>query len=159
MSIRILTDQLQQETTEFKRNQQFNSVRSVPQQEPQGQTQQTPFMVGAGKKKETVQETPTPPAPTQTPKIGLKERESQSPYDIPGGIAARFGRNALKEPIVQPSAPAPIVEVEPEPVQKTITENQPEATEQTTDTTETQEQERANEEDDAARITIELQSH
>ena len=160
MSIRNLTTQVHQETTEYQRVQQFQSVRSVVPNRPetkQGAAKQTPFLAGAGSRKKTVTEksanTIAPP-PTTAPKIGLKERTSQTTYGIPGGIVARFGREALQKPVTQaenkPTQPEPVPEALPTK-EDTAKTNELELAQDT-------EQERVTE-DEATRITIELQSH
>lgn len=153
MSIRILTTQLQRETTEHQRVQHFQSSRSVPGPKTQNNpAKQTPFLTGTGNRQTSPQQEPVE-APIQqaSPKVGLKERSQQTTYGIPGGIAARFGRQSLKEPVAQPEQPKSVSPQEPltKPVEDT----------QTTEPAQAQEQERATEQDDSARITIELQSH
>ncbi len=160
MSIRNLTTQVHRENTEHQRVQQFQSVRSVsPAPETkQSVAKQTPFLVGTGNRKERV---PDPSAdliaspPTTAPKIGLKERASQTTYGIPGGIVARFGREALKQPAIQ----AENKTTQPEPVQAELPaeENTKEANALELAQA-PEEQERVTEEE-ATRITIELQSH
>ncbi|MBT4137836.1 MAG: hypothetical protein HOE48_07970 [Candidatus Latescibacteria bacterium] len=162
MSLRTLTTQLQQEKVEHQRVLQFQSARSI--QDPQAQQEapkQTPFMVGASNRKQRSENTPSEiPIQRQTasPKIGLKERELETTYGVPGGIVARFGRNALKEPVVAPQELQEIVATESrsESVLNTPLE---EADKSNEEEAEPQEQEQAVEEDEAARITIELQSH
>lgn len=166
MSLRNLTSQLQQETSEHTRSQKFQSARVVSAPaKTQNANKQTPFMVGLGNRKENGQEAETPALPiqqeTHLPKIGLKERAASTTYGIPGGIAARFGREALKAPVAPPQ---PIQEepeeTTPDPVQEDPIEEVVEAKSEDAAETEAQEKEReAEPEDDAARITIELQSH
>jgi hypothetical protein len=159
MSIRNLTAQLQKETAEQQRAQKFRSARAIKEPEKkQGLAKQTSFMLGIGNRSET----PQPAASeafiqnqTTRPKTGIKEREPQKAYGIPGGIAARFGRDALKESAT-PSQPIITTETIPEPVQELSPE---EETETTSEVEEAPEQERATEQEEAARITIELQSH
>lgn len=165
MSLRNLTTQLQQETSEHTRSQKFQSARVVSAPaKTENANKQTPFMVGLGTRKENGQAAETPALPiqqeTQAPKIGLKERAASTTYGIPGGIAARFGREALKAPVAppQPTKEEP-EETTPEPVPKDPIEEVVEAKAEDAET-EAQEKEReAEPEDDAARITIELQSH
>lgn len=162
MSIRNLTTQVHQETTEHQRVQHFQSVRSVvpdTSETQQSVAKQTPFLAGAGSRKKIVTEKPEDvvvQAPIATPKIGLKERASQTTYGIPGGIVARFGREALQKPVTQ--AEDKTTQSQPEPVTETLP-----AEENTAETNELElaqdpEQERVTE-DEATRITIELQSH
>jgi hypothetical protein len=153
MSIRNLTAQLDQERTDFHRAQQFKTVRSgeVPdhRQEP---TKQTPFMTGGGYRNSVVQDhAPESSIQQQTtpPSVGIKERDQQTTYGIPGGIAARFGRYALKEPH---TPPVPTTESLPD----TVDELQEE---RASENQSPQHQERVNEQEEATRITIELQSH
>jgi hypothetical protein len=159
MSIRNLTTQVHRENTEHQRVQQFQSVRSASNapETKQSVVKQTPFLVGTGNRKERVPDPSadlTVPPPTATPKIGLKERASQTTYGIPGGIVARFGREALKQTTTQAEN-----KTTPEPVRAELP-----AEENTKEADELEllqvpeEQERVTEEE-ATRITIELQSH
>jgi hypothetical protein len=157
MSIRNLTTQVHRETTESQRVQQFQSARSVPRvsEAKQSAAKQTPFLAGAGSRKEIVPEKSVDliaSPPTATPKIGLKERTSQTTYGIPGGIVARFGREALKQPVIQTEHKTA------QPVQEELPaeENMVETTE--LELAQDPEQERVTEEE-TTRITIELQSH
>jgi len=158
MSIRNLTTQVHRETTEHQRVQQFQSVRSVPNTSPEpkkGVAKQTPFLVGTGTRKEINPKKSADliaPPPTAKPQIGLKARTSQTTYGIPGGIVARFGRDALKQPVVQTENKTT------QPVQEELpTEEKTEETNEL-ELTQDPEQERVTE-DEATRITIELQSH
>jgi len=161
MSIRNLTTQVHQETTEHHRVQQFQSVRSVPHtpEAKQSVGKQTPFLAGAGSRKKTVAEKPADiivQSPTNAPKIGLKERTSQTTYGIPGGIVARFGREALQKPVTQPENKTTQSQPEPVPEELATKENTAETNE--LELAQHTEQERVTE-DEATRITIELQSH
>lgn len=167
MSIRILTHQLQQEKTEHLRVQRFQSARSIPKPQTQQETpKQTPFMGGASTRTSTPESAP-PEIPIQkqpaSPKVGLKERATETTYCVPGGIVARFGRDALKESVALPQEPEETVTTESQSARVQDLPLETETTETNeAETAQPQEQEQAaeqDEEDEAARITIELQSH
>jgi hypothetical protein len=163
MSIRLLTNQLQRETADNRRL-DVSAGHPPAAQDANSPTRerQTPFMVGGGERSGSTR-THLSPAPNPSPpsqiKIALKEPKPGTGYEIPGGIAARFGRNSLKESGLipeqvgsAPSPPVPISQEESAPVESLVAGEE-------TDDIQVQEQERATEQGEAARITIELKSH
>ena len=165
MSIRNLTARLQDENAELRRRNQFSQSRSrhiTPQQNSFVDSQpqrQTAFMSASGRKN-----MPEEPARDIVPvfqapvrQVGLRAAPSEESWRIPGGIAAKFGRNALQEPgpnnhqfkqeipVAIPEKPQAASQIETKKTpDEPRREKQPERTAQP---------------EEAARITIELQSH
>ena len=80
----------------------------------------------------------------------------ENPWGIPGGIANRFGRKALEE-MAQSAAETPI-EIPEEPEPEAETQVQADLDMEPTEPDQSA-QDASEREEDAARITIELQSH
>jgi hypothetical protein len=165
MSIRNLTARLQEENVELRRRNQFSQSRSrpiAPQQnsfvDSQPQRQAT-FMSASGRKNTSAEPAREVMPVFQTPvrQVGLRAAPSEEGWHIPGGIAAKFGRNALQEPRSnnnQPKREAPVVISEkPQAASQIETKNIPDEPRRE------KQPERTAQPEEAARITIELQSH
>jgi len=151
MSIRLLTAGLGIEAEETRRQQQYNVVRE-PQNDPI--PPEPSFLSGSGKRSVK----PTPPPQTSPPprQVSLKARSTNNPWGIPGGIAARFGQDALQgqKENVEPKE----IEEQQETPKLTLQEPVQELTEEQTNEETNETAEQTSEQDENARITIELQS-
>jgi len=146
MSIRLLTEGLQNEAAETQRRQQYDVARA-PQTDPV--SPQPTFLTGSGKKGEAKpRELGVSSPPRQ---VSLKKRATHNPWGVPGGIAARFGQESLQE---QDSP-------EPEAIEESPQTTEPAASTPAPEPEQPAEQEEANreasDEDENVRITIELQ--
>lgn len=157
MSIRLLTDGLQQEAAETQRRQQYDVARArEPQNDPV--SPEPTFLTGSGKRQE-LRPGPKPVVSTPPRQVSLKTRSVHNPWGVPGGIAARFGKDSLQESQITEPEQTEKIEETPE-VEATTTVSEPverleeqPAEEEPVETKE----EGASDEDDNARITIELQ--
>ena len=159
MSIRLLTENLEAEAVEIRRQQQYDVARvREPQNDP---IQPEPsFLSGKGKRQEKPAETVVaPPRPRQ---VSLKTRKQNNPWGVPGGIAARFGQESLKYQEETEKAQTEQQEERVETPEAVVQEpvREPEEAPEETTNKETEEitQQEASEEDENPSITIELQS-
>lgn len=166
MSLRSLTTRLQEESVELSRRHQFDQSRSrtsprVSQQPQQtAQQRQTAFMSASGKRN-APNDAPRDVMPVFKPsakRVGLRVPDQTDASTIPGGIAAKFGRHTLQEP-----KQVNHVQKAELPAEKTpATPVKPQADIEKSNNVEPQRErkpEREAEPEEAARITIELQSH
>lgn len=146
MSIRLLTAGLQTEAEEKRRRQHYQAAR-LPNLQDTPSTRESAFLSGSGQRNtEPAPSVPSVPQAPQPRQVNLQARTAHNPWGVPGGIAARFGQGALRQPESHP-----IEEPQTTDTSQTI---EPPATEQQTNET-TQ----ASTKDENASITIELQSH
>ncbi len=136
MSIRTLTADLEEEALEAHRRQRYASVGAAPL-EPRGRTGQRGAVSGRARTDSglPVAARPEKGTPNTPPvrQVGIRSRQKEERWEMPGGIVARFGLHAdhapqdREPPPPEPEQAAPAAVKQQPRLHDIILQNQPDA--------------------------------